>query len=153
MPMLEPEFIRRVASCFPAHRTTATDAFALRHFSMLSAQALRCVAVPSADMEALGTVPHQFWYPLGEVIPKATSGLRPLGVFCALADCGPDGVVKWHRRGEDQHPRSFFATSKERAVTDPVTGHAVTTDITRSHRDASSTSASSTTNCGSTLCA
>ena len=61
-------------------------------------------------------------------IPKATTGLRPIGIFCALyrlwAKCHTAMAQSW----ENLNLRPYFPASKGSAVTDPIWTHAVVVD-------------------------
>ena len=124
MLALAPDVIRRAARDFSTHTAASTDGFSMRHFALLSDSALALVAQLFTCMEALGTLPQQLRFVLVVLFPKATAGLRPIGVFCALyrlwAKCRTVSAQAW----EDLHPRPYFAASKGRAVTDPVWRHA-----------------------------
>ena len=86
----------------------------MRHVALtLVSQLFEC-------MEMLGTIPQQLRYVLVVLVPKATTGPRPIGIFCALyrlwAKCRTAMAQTW----ENLNPRSYFAASKGRAVTDPI---------------------------------
>ena len=124
LPALAPDVIRRAARDISTHTAASTDGFSMRHFALLSDDALALVSQLFACMEALGTIPQKLRFVLVVLIPKATSGLRPIGIFCALcrlwAKCRTVLAQAW----EDLHPRPYFAASKGRAVIDPVWRHA-----------------------------
>ena len=124
-PALAPDTIRRVAREFSTHTATSTDGFAMRHFALLSDDALALVSQLFECMERLGTIPQHLRCVLVVLISKATTGLRPIGIFCALyrlwAKCRTAMAQSW----EDLNPRPYFAASRGRAVTDPIWRHAV----------------------------
>ena len=125
LPALAPDTIRRAAREFSTHTAMSTDGFAMRHFALLSDDALALVSQLFECMEMLGTIPQQLRYVLVVLIPKATTGLRPIGIYCALyrlwAKCRTAMAHSW----ENLNPRPYFAASKGRAVTDPIWRHAV----------------------------
>ena len=125
LPALAPDTIRRAAREISTHTATSTDGFAMRHFALLSDDALMLASQLFECMELLGTIPQQLRYVLVVLIPKATTGLRPIGIFCALyrlwAKCRTIMAQSW----EILNPRPYFAASKGRAVTDPIWRHAV----------------------------
>ena len=96
----------------------------MRHFAPLSDDALVLASQLFECMEVLGTIPQQLRYVLVVLIPKATTGLRPIGFFCTLyrlwAKCRTVIAQTW----ENLHPRFYFAASKGLAVTDPIWRHA-----------------------------
>ena len=113
LPTLAPDTIRRAAREFSTHTATSTDGFAMRHFAPVSDAALVLVSQLFECTEALGTIPQELRCVLVVLIPKATTGLRPTGIFCALyrlwAKCRPAIAQEW----ENLHTRSFFAPAKE----------------------------------------
>ena len=125
LPAIAPDTIRRAAREFSTHTATSTNGFAMRHFALLSDDALMLVSQLFECVEMLGTIPQQLRYVLVVLIPKATTVLRPTGNFCALcrlwAKCPTAMAQSW----ENLNPRPYFAASKGRAVTDPIWRHAV----------------------------
>ena len=75
-------------------------------------------------METLGTIPQQLRYVLVVLIPKATTGLRPIGIFCALYRLWAKCRTTMARYQWRKHGRTYLAASKGRAVTEPIRRHA-----------------------------
>ena len=84
LPALAPDTTRRAARDFSTRTATSTDGFSVRHFALLSDDALALVSHLFTCMEALWTIMQQLRFVLVVLIPKATSGLRPIGIFCAF---------------------------------------------------------------------
>ena len=106
--------IRRAAREFSTYTATSTDGFAMRHFALLSDDALTLVSQLFECMEMLGTtIPHQLRYVLVVLIPKATTGFRSIGIFCALhrlwAKCRTAMAQAW----ENLNPRPYFVESPQ----------------------------------------
>ena len=57
LPALAPDTIRRAAREFSTYTATSTDGFAMRHFALLSDDALTLVSQLFKCMEMLGTIP------------------------------------------------------------------------------------------------
>ena len=84
LPALAPDTIRRAAREFSTHTPASTGGFAMRHFALLSDDALTLASQLFECIEALGTIPQQLRYVAVVLIPKATSGLRLIGsLLCA----------------------------------------------------------------------
>ena len=90
--------------------------FAMRHFALLSDDALTLASQLFECMEMLGTIPQKLRYVLVVLIPKATTGLRPIGIFWALCRLWAKCCTTMAQ---------CFAASKGRAVTDPIWRHAI----------------------------
>ena len=71
--------LSRCWTCMPRQMVSC-----LRHVALLCDEALHTVTHLLAFMETLGNLPQQIRHVLGVLIPKATSGLRPIGVFSSL---------------------------------------------------------------------
>ena len=84
-PLLDLIVIRRMAADFSPRTAASKDRFMLRHFKLLVGEALHTVGLQFACMEALGTLPQQIRYVHVVLVFKASSGLRPIGVSCAIA--------------------------------------------------------------------
>ena len=70
----------------------------------------------------LGTVPQQLRCVLVVLIPKATTGFRPIGIFCAFHRLWGKCRTATEQVWENPHTRPHLAASKGRSVTDPVWG-------------------------------
>ena len=116
-PALAPDTIRCAAREFSTHTATSTDGFAMRHFALLSDDALALVSQLFECMEMLGTIPQQLRYVLVVLIPKARTGLRPIGIFCALfrlwARCRTAMAQSW----KDLNPRPSRPAKADRSLT------------------------------------
>ena len=66
---LAPDTIRRAARDFSTHTATSTDGFAMRHFALLSDDALMLVSQLFECMELLGTIPQLLRYVFVVLIP------------------------------------------------------------------------------------
>ena len=116
LPALAPATIRRAAREFSTYTGTSTDGFAMRHFALLSDDALTLASQLFECMEMLGTIPQQLRCILVVLIPKATTG----ALHRLWAKCRTAMAQTW----ENLNPRSHSAASKGRAVTDPIWRHA-----------------------------
>ena len=92
-----------------------------------------CVKNNFECMEMLGTIPQQLRYVLVVLIPKATTGLRPIGIFCALYRLWAKCRTAMAQSCENLNPRPYFAARKGRAVTDPTWRHAVAVECGVGH--------------------
>ena len=116
LPALAPDTIRRAAREFSTHTATSTGGFAMRHFALVSDDAPTLVSQWFKCMEILGTIPQQLRHVLVLLIPKATTGLRPVGIFCALYRLWAKCLTAMAQSRENLNPRP---------LTNPICRHAV----------------------------
>ena len=85
LPAISPEEIRAASRTFKRNTSRSADGFHVRHFALLSDEALRCAATIWGAIEASGVYPSQIARAIIPLIPKkAGSGLRPIGSLAAL---------------------------------------------------------------------
>jgi len=117
--------LRAASRSFPEETASTADGLHVRHFSLLSDEALLCLAKLFVLIELLGDFPVAASFVLVALLEKPAGGFRPIGIFPGIyrlwIKCRRDLCQAWELRFD----QPFFAMSRGRRVTDPVWRHAV----------------------------
>ena len=109
LPLIDPEVIRSKSAAYKARTAQAVDGFHMRHYSWLSAPALRVVSLLFAIFESLSSLPRQLQLIQIVLLSKPSGGWRPIGLFVSMyrlwGRCKRDLAAEW----EAQHARCFFS--------------------------------------------
>ena len=70
LPQLTPDYLRRVSKTFPLTTAATYDGFHVRHYALLSDQALQVVATLLVAAEGLGQMPEQLRRVITHLTPK-----------------------------------------------------------------------------------
>ena len=131
LPRIRVEAAREASLSFSAKTGTGCDGFHPRHLGMLGDDAISAWTAIILAAETLGVMPIQIRYIMFVLIPKATSGLRPIAMFCAMyrnwANIRQSECKSW----EAAHERGYFAASAGRSAEDTVWRHAVDVECAR----------------------
>ena len=125
LPRLGAWELRRNAQRFSGRTAVSVDGFAMRHFALLSDPALEVLAVLLEAVEKAGHLPRQVELVMIALLPKASGGWRPIGLFPGIyrlwGRCRRPWAVAWERA----HDRHYYAAGQHTGAGDVVWRQAV----------------------------
>ena len=120
LPPITVEELREASLSFKRTTASTYDGFHVRHFAMLSDEALQCIAHLLMTCEACGQLPDNVISPLVVLIPKPKGGFRPIGIFTSIERLWAK-VRRWHAdKWQRDNFRHYLACAKGCGAADLV---------------------------------
>ena len=118
LPLLSADDLRRTSTAFSLRTASAPDGFHVRHFGLLSDQALGTLAQLLRLIEATGMWPSQVSQLIVALLAKPSGGFRPIGVFPGIYRLWMKSRGGLCMQWESSHELDCFAMGKHRSPLD-----------------------------------
>ena len=125
LPLLSADDLRRTSTAFSLRTASAPDGFHVRHFGLLSDQALGTLAQLLRLIEATGMWPSQVSQLIVALLAKPSGGFRPIGIFPGIYRLWMKSRGGLCMQWESSHELDCFAMGKHRSPVDVVWRQAV----------------------------
>jgi exonuclease III len=120
LPRLTPTELRSAAHTFATTTAQTYDGFHLKHFTLLSDEALLVIAIILENVERLGAMPRATALVHMVLLEKSTGGHRGIGLFPSLYRLWARARRPWARRWEAAHKRTYLACCSGASCVDAV---------------------------------
>ncbi len=111
LPRLSPEELRSSSKLFRRRTAVTHDGFHMRHFALLSDQALATLAAVLEACERLGAFPEQCNLVVTPLLEKPRGGYRPIAIYCSLYRLYTKARRSVAAEWEARHRRPFFSAA------------------------------------------
>ncbi len=129
LPLLLPEQLREAAKSFSASSASTFDGFKLRHYSLLTDEALGALAIIFQVAETTGFFPRQLRAVPVPLLAKPKGGHRPIGIFTSPYRLWVKARRPQADEWESLNDRPYWASGKARSAQDVVWRQAVRAEI------------------------
>ena len=120
LPDLTPDEIRAACRTFKDGTSATFDGFHVKHFGLLSEQALEALCLLLKACECIGAMPTVVQAVAITLIPKAKGGYRPIGIFPAIERLWAKARLQVVQQWQEANRRPYWAYAKWAGAIDAV---------------------------------